>query len=328
MRVFITGEKGFIGTNLIARAESFSDITIITGYSNFKNVHVTDKGEPCVHKNDEAAWVDFLHINEIDVVIHNAAVVGTDVCALNPREATLTNVQGTYNICRAAKSLNIAVCYMGTTVIYDTPKYQDKYITEHSTLLPTTLYGIQKLASESIVKTQTNTWMIVRPLFAYGGVGDMNSLIAKTIFATLNNKKCDMFLDTAKIKDYLHVNDYCDAVLTAIKTDECWKDDFNISLDAPYNTAHIVELIEAVTGKQTTDIINWFPDTDYLGNHRLDSQKFRTRSGWQPKISLLDGIQMSYDSIKSSENYNPLKHLEEAKNKNIDLTEFFQKQNM
>ena len=85
-------------------------------------------GEPCIHSNDIQSWQNFFQVNEIDVVIHNAAKVGTDVVALNAEESTLTNVQGTYNICRAAKSLDIPVCYMGTTVIYDTPKYQNDAI--------------------------------------------------------------------------------------------------------------------------------------------------------------------------------------------------------
>ena len=37
--------------------------------------------------------------------------------------------------------------------------------------------------------------MIIRPLFAYGGEGDMNSLIAKSIYAYINNKQVEMRLD-------------------------------------------------------------------------------------------------------------------------------------
>lgn len=327
MRVFITGEKGFIGTNLIARAENFSNIEIVRGHFNSPGMFVTKKGEPCVHRNDIKSWENFFLANKIDVVIHNAAIVGTDVCALNAQESTLSNVQGTYNICRAAKKLGIPVCYMGTTVIYDTPSYQNIPITETSNLRPTTLYGIQKLASEQIVKTQTDKWMIVRPLFAYGGEGDMNSLIAKTIYAALNgHEQIDMFLNPDKIKDYMHVNDYCDAVLTGILTEKCWNNDFNVSVENPYNTQQIVEFIEVSVGKSLKNVIKWHPETDYLGNHRLSSFKFRQLTGWEPKIDLITGIKMSYVSIKNSSGYDPLIHLSEAKEKNIDLTEFFEKQ--
>ena len=55
----------------------------------------------------------------------------------------------------------------------------------------------------------------------------------------------------------------------------------------------------------------------------LSSWKFRKCTGWKPKISLADGIEISYRSILKSKGYNPLKYLEDAKERNIDLTEFY-----
>ena len=327
MKVFITGEKGFIGRNLIAYSQP--GIEVITGIHEdndeaaFISQYVTDKGEPCIHRNKEDAWQAFFEVNDIDVVIHNAAVVGTDVVALNSKESTLTNVQGTYNICRAAKKAGIPVCYIGTTVIYDTQQFQEVYIKEDSARGPTTLYGCQKLCSEDIVKSQTDKWMIVRPLFAYGGEGDMNSLIAKTIYGSLNRKEqIDMFLDPHKVKDYMHVSDFCRGVWTCIQ-DGLWYDDWNIASENPYTTWEIVKTIEDVIGRDISNIIKWHPQTDYLGNHRLLSHKLKNVSSWKPEISLRAGIKMSYESIRNAKGYNPLTHLEEAEDRDIDLTEFF-----
>ena len=219
MKLFITGEKGFIAQNIIKESkESFPNLEVVTGGVDYLNMHKS--GEPCVFTNSIEQWEFFFRLNKIDVIIHNAAYVGTDVVALNAANSTRTNVEGTYNICRAAKKCGIPVCYMGTTVIYDTPKYQESQITEKSDRGPNTLYGCQKLAAEHIVMSQTSKWMIVRPLFAYGGEGDMNSLIAKSIYAAINKKEAiDMFLDPDKIKDYMHVSDYANAVLTAIEKD-------------------------------------------------------------------------------------------------------------
>ena len=282
------------------------------------------KGEPCVHRNSEEAWQAFFEVNDINVVIHNAAVVGTDVVALNSKESTLTNVQGTFNICRAAKKCGIPVCYMGTTVIYDTPKYQETAIVEDSDRGPSTFYGCQKLSAEEIVKSHSKQWMIIRPLFAYGGEGDMNSLIAKTIYAKLNGiKKVKMFLDPTKIKDYLHVNDYCDGVLTCIKTEKCWNNDFNIAAETPLVTGDIIKLMDIACGQNYADTVEWFPQTEYMGNHILSSAKVRKYTEWAPKITLSQGIKMSYESILNAEGYNPLCFLEEAEERNVDLTEYF-----
>lgn len=321
MRIFITGEKGFIGRNLIERMKLLSNAKHITGKDATMFYH--KDSEPCVHQNDIEEWKAFFARNNVDVIIHNAATVGTDVVALDSSGSTLTNVAGTYNICRAAKDLDIPVCYMGTTVIYDTKNYQNKLIFEQSERGPVTLYGCQKLCAEDIVKTQTSKWMIVRPLFAYGGVGDMNSLIAKSIFGALNKKKhIDMFLNPAKIKDYMHVNDYCDAVLTAINQD-MWYQDWNVAAETPLMTGEIVNMIQSITGLDLENVVRWHPETDYLGNHMLSSLKYRDASGWAPKINIETGIRMSYNSIINSEGYNPLRYLEEAKKRNIDLTKYY-----
>lgn len=331
MRVFITGEKGFIGKNLAARMKNYDNMSFVSGDPKlsqkvkavFGDLVYHAEGEICVHSNEMEDWKHFFWSNKIDVVIHNAATVGTDVVALNSEKSTLTNVQGTYNICRAARHLGIPVCYMGTTVIYDTLKYQDCNILENSETKPKTLYGCQKLCAETIVKSQAPDWMIVRPLFAYGGVGDMNSLIAKSIYSALNGKHgTDMFLDQDKIKDYMHVNDFCDAVLTAIDKG-LWGDDWNISAETPYKTGEIMEMIWQITGLESEGVLEWHPATDYLGNHRLSSEKFRKASGWSPKISLQEGIEMSFSSITDAKEYDPLIHLEEAKTNNIDLTKFY-----
>jgi len=331
MNVFITGEKGFIGRNLVKKLQEFG-FNHVSSNAEFKtpneiNLIFHKPGELCVHQNDIYTWKEFFYRTKVDVVIHNAAVVGTDVVALNASEATLTNVAGTYNICRAAKGMGIPVCYMGTTVIYDVAKYQEVDITETSITGPTTLYGCQKLCAEDIVKSQSgNRWMIVRPLFAYGGDGDMNSLIAKTVYGSLNNRSdIDMFLDKEKIKDYMHVDDYCDAVLTAIKM-KLWNDDWNVSAETPMNTGEIMTLLSNMLEEElgvSSNVLTWHPETDYLGNHRLSSRKFRAISGWEPKISLEEGIRRTIREIRESEGYDPLVHLDEAKDKGVDLTDFY-----
>jgi dTDP-glucose 4,6-dehydratase len=215
---------------------------------------------------------------------------------------------------------------MGTTVIYDTPRYQNEPITEESTHAPSTFYGAQKLAGEYVVKSTVRDWLIMRPLFAYGGVGDMNSLMAKTFYAHKRKKnKIDMFLDPDKQKDYMHVEDFCDAVAFACHRG-LWGNDFNVSAEEPLSTHQIIDKMSAACGQNLEYILDWHPETDYLGNHILTSKKFRDATGWEPKYTFDRGLIKSWWSILSAgPSYNPLEHLEEAKQKGIDLNQFFPK---
>jgi dTDP-glucose 4,6-dehydratase len=322
MNVFITGEKGFIATNLPKSLKRFDSQPVSLAGAD---LHKTPSGEICVWRNSEQAWIKALRSHDVQLIIHNAAVVGTDVVALNIEESTLSNVAGTYNICRAANKLAIPVCYLGTTVIYDTSLYQDTAIKEDSIRGPNTLYGSHKLAGEYIVKSHCDEWLIMRPLFAFGGIGDMNSLIAKSFYAACDDsiESIDMFLNPSCIKDYLHVEDFCDAVALACYLG-LWNKDYNVSASDPKITQKIVDMMSEISGLDVSKKIRWLPDTDYLGNHILTSEKFRAEAGWSPRYSLYEGLKCSWSSIqKGNREYNPLKHLQEAQRKNIDLSDFF-----
>ena len=327
MRVGITGEKGFIAVNFANELEkSGHEFVSFDNSHAMSNMDYTETNEVCVHSNTVDGWVNLFKDCKIDAVVHNAAVVGTDVVALNPDHAVSTNVLGTTKITEAANKAGILNVYIGTTVIYDTYKYQDTDITEESVLYPRTNYAVQKLAGEQIVCNNSNNYLIVRPLFAYGGEGDMNSLISKTLYGVKNNiNNIDMFLDPQKIKDYMHVEDFCRNVISLMESD-VRNNDFNITAENPHNTYEIVSLMEEITGKDLSCVIKWHPETDYLGNHRLTNKKFIDFMGSSSTRTLKEGIRQSWQSIKGADDsYNPLVHLNQAKNQDIDLKQFFPK---
>lgn len=324
MNIFITGEKGFIAVNL--RNEFERNGHNVISSSQIEDVERLETGEVCVHRNNEERWAHLFNNYRIDLVVHNAAVVGTDVVALNPIESSSTNVVGTYNICRAAEKVGIRVCYMGTSVIYDTPAYQNSRILEDSDRGPRTLYGSLKLAGEHIVTSHCSNWTIIRPLFAYGGVGDMNSLIAKTFFAAKNNvDQIDMFLDPKKMKDYIHVRDFCNAVVIGSTSELSRNQDYNVSAQTPRSVGEIVDIMSELIGEDVSSRIKWHPKTDYLGNHMLSSEKFRNLFDWAPKFDLATGISSALTEISlcADSDYNPLKYLEDAAEKDLDLTQFY-----
>jgi len=326
MKIGITGEKGFIAKNLAIEISKNNHEFISLDNASYANEFMiyTPSGEVCVHSNTIKNWVNLLDSLELDVIVHNAAVVGTDVVALNPEEAILTNILGTKIIAEACNISGQLIVYTGTTVIYDTYEYQDTEIEEESSIFPRTDYSIQKYAGEMIVRNNSKEWLVTRPLFAYGGEGDMNSLIAKSLFAIKNNiKNVDMFLNPEKIKDYMHVEDFCYSVVKLIDS-KITNMDFNITAANPYSTLEIVSMIEEVAGQSLSEYIKWHPETDYLGNHRLSNKKFYDFMGFTKSRRLKCGIMQSWESIKnSSTSYNPLKHLNQAKENQVDLKDFF-----
>lgn len=330
IRAFLTGEEGFIAKNLIRVAKD---------RIHFINEEIDGKENSLLcNKKGEIDFVNTLVIpllkKEItrlgcDIIIHNGATVGTDVCGLYPKEAIINNVYGTYNIALLAKQLNIPIVYIGTTVVYDTQKVQNDFIEETSPIFPRTLYATTKYEGEQIIRAycQESKYCILRPLFCYGGSGDMNSLIAKSVFNDITSRKkpFKIFLDKTKIKDYMHVDDFCETITIAAtnKYITNFNTDFNIAANDPVETHEIVKEIESAG--IDTSYIRWVPETDYLGNHRVSSSKFKivtSRNGrWEPKITLKTGIMMAIDDMKNNliSGYNPFKHLDSIEKNNVNI---------
>jgi nucleoside-diphosphate-sugar epimerase len=103
-----------------------------------------------------------------------------------------------------------------------------------------------------------------------------------------------------------------------------WGTDWNVAAETPVPANGVVDEVEEVL-PGTREKIKWHSRTDYLGNHRLSSRKIREKLGWKPERDLAQGIRETYEWIKGAEGYNPLKYLDEAADKKLDLLQHFPK---
>ena len=114
MRIGITGEKGFIAKNLAKEIEKQGHEFVSLDNTDYARMymHYIEKGEVCVYQNSSDSWTGLFDYLELDVIVHNAALVGTDVVALNPRMSINTNILGTQTIVEAANNCNMLVVYL------------------------------------------------------------------------------------------------------------------------------------------------------------------------------------------------------------------------
>ena len=337
-KVYITGNNGFLARNLIKRINSqFSD-KLFVATEGTEDLILTDNDEIDIVENPYEILKDWIERAKIDVIVHNAAIVGTDVVAINARKAVDVNVYGTYVIAQIASELSIPIIYIGTTVIYDTFLVNEtkEAITEDTSIYPRTLYASSKYEGEMILNMycRKSGYAILRPLFCYGGIGDMNSLIAKSVYNVVSstNEEFKIFLDPNNMKDYMHAYDFVDAIAHSIINKSYLKlEDYNVSLNQPMKTSDIADLIDSTLCREISKYIKWEPDTDYLGYHIIDNLKFKKHHPeWNPSITLEQGIKMYYndlvaDVLVGEGNYNPLKHLQQIEKDDVDILKHYAK---
>lgn len=152
--ILITGGAGYVGSTLIKYLLSKNDNFFITvldnlrfggdsllsfiGEKNFKFVKGDIRDEKLVSK----------HVDESDIIIHLAAIVGFPACRKDPVLAEEVNVNGSKNILNAAKKNNQLIICASTGSNYG--DLIQEVCTEDSPLKPLSIYGITKTKAEQM----------------------------------------------------------------------------------------------------------------------------------------------------------------------------------
>ncbi len=103
------------------------------------------------------------------------------------------------------------------------------------------------------------------------------------------NEKVPLYGDGSNIRDWLYVEDHCDAVwevFTRGKTGSI----YNIGGNNEYTNLEITKILLAAMGK-TEDLISFVPDRPgHDKRYAIDATKIKNDLGWTPKVKFKEGI--------------------------------------
>lgn len=136
MRIFITGNRGQLGSALRARVAS-------------QGLVVEGGDLPEWDMMDPANVVASLREFRPDVVIHAAALTKVDYCAEHPDEAVRINGVGTYNVALACRAVNALMVAISTNEVFDGAARRPYQ--EYDIRNPINPYGYSKFVAEQTV---------------------------------------------------------------------------------------------------------------------------------------------------------------------------------
>lgn len=214
MNILITGDRGFIGTNLTRWFNSDEKYSVLEDVprsfeSRYDRGNSVDVNNP--RELDEA-------ISQADAVIHLAARKGSWFCEEDVKDTIVTNTYGTYNVASICAQWHIPMVHFGTTAYYDTGKYMPKApYREDTKLHPRTAYGVSKLAGEQLLESINGLrYFVIRPVYAYGNVGEFAASRSESwpdvVLKNIREGRTDPLqtdLGGEFIKDYTHIIDIC-----------------------------------------------------------------------------------------------------------------------
>ena len=304
MKLLVTGGLGFIGSNFILQVlKNNSDFSVtnidaeLTGsdHHNLDELKNSTNYKFVKGNITNKIMMEKL-IEDHDCIINFAAESFVDRSILDANQFLVSNIRGTYTILEILRKHKKRLIQISTDEVFGSLKEGSAH--ETSRFNPSNPYAATKASAELLVNSYVNTYdldcVITRCTNNYGPRQFYEKLIPKTIFLANQNKKIPIYGKGENIRDWIYVNDHCEAVLRVL-LDGKKGESYNISSDNEIDNLSIVKKILELLGK-SSDLIEFV--TDRPGHdlrYSLNSSKIKNSLKWNPKISFDDGIQNTID---------------------------------
>ena len=310
MKLLVTGGLGFIGSNFILKIlNAYKDFSIINVDaelfgSNKKNLEDVESLPNYQYVKGNITNRNLMEnlISKCDAVINFAAESFVDRSISDPNPFLISNIRGTFTLLEIIKASKKRFIQISTDEVYGSLK--DLSADEFFRFNPSSPYAATKAAAEHLVNSYVLTYdcdcIITRCTNNYGPRQFPEKLIPKTILLAKQDKKIPIYGDGKNIRDWLFVDDHCDAIIQALlngKTGES----YNISEGNELDNLTIINKILSIMDKPS-DLIEFVEDRPgHDLRYSLDSSKIKKELRWSPKTNFENGIAKTISWYLSNE---------------------------
>lgn len=280
MKVLITGDKGFVGTETKKYLSTQKDIEVI-GYDIMDGYDI----------RDAIQLEEVVKATRPDRILHLAAIARFAEADDNVLRATETNVFGTRNVALIAGKYHIPVVYASTGSVYmpitDIPG--EKGINESMPARGNSVYGCTKAMGEEFIKEYCNPHIIMRYAHLYGAEKRYHGLIGGFL-ARINFGLAPKLFGGDQSNDFTYIKDV--ARFNYIALTASWD---------KWNQVYNVGTGEELTAKQAGDLVcklaNYTGEVETVKGREVDPSRFfydmskaKTMLGFTHEYSFEDGL--------------------------------------
>jgi NAD dependent epimerase/dehydratase len=306
-RVLVTGADGFIGSHLteLLLAEGYQ-VRALAQYNSFNHwgwLEDVDASEQLEVVTGDIRDAHFCkHITQdIDLVFHLAALIAIPYSYIAPDSYVQTNVIGTLNICQAAKENGVKrVIHTSTSEVYGTARYIP--IDEAHPMQPQSPYSASKIGADAMAMSFYHAFAlpvtIARPFNTYGPRQSARAVIP-TIISQIASGMSEIKLgDVSPTRDFNYVLDTCRGFLALARCEAAIGETVNIASNYEISVGDTLTLIRDLMGKDVkliTDDARLRPEKSEVFRLWGENKKIRQLTGFEPQISIAEGLQRTID---------------------------------
>lgn len=324
--IIVTGGCGFIGSNFIRKALSeqkdwkiinIDSLTYAGNPENLSGLCEENQRRYAFEKGDitDPLFLESLFIKHAPIsgVFHFAAESHVDRSIHGPFDFLKTNVEGTFRLLEASEKhlraldeeTDFRFIHVSTDEVYGSLGDEGRF-TETTPYDPSSPYSASKASSDHFVAAWNRTYgfpaIITNCSNNYGPYQFPEKLIPLMIMNIIEEKPLPVYGTGANVRDWLYVEDHCDALITAFEKGRPGET-YNIGGGAEKKNIEIVtllcDMLDSVLGRPegtNRKLITFVKDR--LGHdfrYAIDSSKIRNELGWTPANSFEEAIKKTVD---------------------------------
>lgn len=255
--VTVFGSEGFIGSHfielLLKKNYNVKAVILYNSYSNKANLQkIKNKNLSIFFGNVED--YDFCEhvLKKTDYIVNFSALISIPYSYISPESYIKTNIMGALNICRSVKKNPKKIkkfVQISTSEVYGSAIYTP--INEDHPLQPQSPYSASKIGGDAICRSFYYTFgiplIIARPFNTFGPRQSQRAVIPTIINQILNKKKKIKLGNLKAKRDFVYVEDTCNAIYKLMKSSSKTNGDiFNICSEKAYSIKEIFYKIKKI----------------------------------------------------------------------------------
>ena len=310
-KVLITGGLGLMGSNLAHRLVGLgAKVTILDALlplygGNLFNLQGIAQAVTLVQGDIRDAELMAKVVAGQELIFNLAAQVSYTDGQVDPLLDLDINCRGHLILLESCRKYNPAVkiIFSGSRLEYGEVKSLP--VNEAHPLNPKSFYGIHKVAGEyyhrmyfKLHQIKTAVFRIANP---YGIRHQMKhskyGIVNYFIKTAMEDQPIKIYGEGAQKRDYIYIDDIVEAFMLAGVTPAADGEIFNVGSGTGTRFIDMAKLVVEIVGRGQVEMVPW-PDNYAIiesGDYFSDIGKIRKTLGWQPDISLREGIARTFE---------------------------------
>ena len=304
INTLVIGGAGYIGAHLVPQLIATGRQVTVLGRSA-SATHELPAG--AVYVAGDFAQHDLVKqlLNTHQEVIHLAYATVPNTSFENPLADLLQNLPPTVQLFSEAadRGAKLVLVSSGGTVYGEAVELP---IRETHHTKPISPYGVTKLTLENYAYLYAAThglkFVCVRPANAYGAgqqpfVGQ--GFIATAMASVMSGMPIKIFGQHGTVRDYLYVSDLASGIVSALEHGHL-SETYNLGSGIGMSNLDVIKAFEPLMYKIGCKVqLENLPERAFdVKANVLDSTKLQKHSGWQPKIDFVEGLRLTYESLR------------------------------